>query len=65
MFNYTIIKQKREILGYSRYDLAKMSNVHPSTIFQIESGRTPNVGVITVMKIMKALGLSFKDLFVL
>lgn len=59
-----IIEQKRIEKGMSQIALSRLSGVKQSVISDIESGKTRNPGIGTVLSIAKALGCSLNDLVV-
>lgn len=59
-----IIEQKRLEKRMSQIALSRLSGVKQSVISDIESGKTRNPGIGTVLSIAKALGCSLNDLVV-
>ena len=57
-----IIEQKRKEKGMSQVALSRLSGVKQSVISDIESGKTKNPGIGTVLFIAKALGCSLNEL---
>lgn len=57
------IKERREALGLSQEQLAKLSNVSRQTISAIESGKNENVLVGTLAAIATALRTTVDQLF--
>ncbi len=56
------IRKRRKIRGWSQEKLSQESEVALKHISEIESGQR-NVGVATLNRIVKALGICFADLF--
>lgn len=57
-----IVKKRREELGYSRSDLAKLAECSKSTMWRFENIPLYNPRGITFIKMAKALELSIDDL---
>ena len=58
-----IVKRKREEMGISQNQLAKMSKVPQSVISNIENGKTVSPRIDTLKAIADVLGCSLDDLF--
>lgn len=57
------IRNKRLEKGLSQAQLAKLAGLHISTISRLESGKFQNIVLDTLEKIIKALHVSFSELF--
>jgi transcriptional regulator with XRE-family HTH domain len=51
------IRRLREAQGMSGYKLAKLADITPGYLRDIETGRNRNPGVAVVRKVAKALGV--------
>lgn len=56
------LKQYRELKGYSKMQLAKLSGTSRRTIMLIEEGRTLSPGYKTLVKLADVLGITVQDL---
>lgn len=56
------IREYREQLGLSQYELAKNSGISQVTISRIESGRPTTCQPRTIRKLLNALGARFENL---
>jgi len=56
------IRQARKAYGMSQVTLARRVGISKQALYQIESGKTPDPGVLKVMAIAKVLGVSMNDL---
>lgn len=56
------IKARREQMGFTQLQLAKISGVKQSVICDIENGHTPFPRVDTVMKLAKVFGCTVEEL---
>lgn len=50
------IRDRRESLGFTRTELAEYSGVTDCTIYAVETGRTRNPGIETLIRLAWALG---------
>ena len=57
------IKSKRLELSLRQQEVASRARVSPEYIGKIERGEITNVGIKTLEKILKALGLTLADIF--
>jgi len=56
------IKKYRKQQDMTQFDLAVKSNMEENALQRIETGRT-NPSIKTLLKIVNALGIEFKELF--
>lgn len=56
------LKRIREEQGYSKMQLAKISNVSRRTIMLIETKKTTSPGIETLRRLAKALNIDIEDL---
>jgi ribosome-binding protein aMBF1 (putative translation factor) len=59
-----IIREQREWMDWSRYDLARESGIHRTTIRELEKGKARS-SLVTYAAIAKALGLHLYELVAL
>ena len=57
------LKQKREELGLTQEELAKISNVSRQTISKIENNLLKNIESITMLKLATSLKCDIGDIF--
>jgi transcriptional regulator with XRE-family HTH domain len=57
--NLQILRKEK---GFSQEKLAEMADLHPRALQKIEAGDV-NVTLTTVLRLQKALGCSWQDLF--
>ena len=55
------LRKRRDAAGLSRWQLAKLADVPPQTIYDIEQNHI-NTGVETALKLAKALDTTVEDL---
>ncbi len=56
---YSILKRQRRIKGWDQAKLARMADVHPSTVSKIEAGDRAGP---SVHKVAEALGVPMEEL---
>lgn len=56
------IRRAREAAGLTQYRLAKLADITPGWLRDIETGRNRNPGVAVVRRIAKALGVDLAEL---
>lgn len=57
------IKELCKAKGISEYRLIQLSELAPSTIKSIMSGKSGNPGIVGIHKICDALGISIRDFY--
>lgn len=62
-FNPEALREARSSAGLSRKALAEMAGVSPTTVFYLESGRTPDPRPSNLEKMAKALGVEWSIFF--
>lgn len=55
-----VLRKRREILGFTREQLAEKADVNPQTIYKIETGQT-QPRVINFVVLCYVLGLKIED----